>query len=62
MQELYEAPMLYWIISPNRMKPNLAKGVLEPTNEAIQLYRVYYIEEFLSVETQRDLHARHASV
>jgi hypothetical protein len=33
------------------MKPNLADIVVEPTNEAIQIYRAYAMEQFESAET-----------
>ena len=42
---------LYSITAPNSMKPNHADGVVEPTNEAIQLCRDYAIEQFQSAET-----------
>jgi hypothetical protein len=43
--------LLYSITATNRMKPNPADGVEEPTKEAILLCRTYAIEQFESAET-----------
>jgi hypothetical protein len=42
---------VYSLTAPDKMKPNFAGGVVEPINEAIQIYRAYAIEQFESAET-----------